>query len=141
MTSTRKAPFGPKRPFCRYSPSASSAAMGRVGSWSNPQTWVGRPAMADSGKSLACTTTPDLASAVTILLIFISLFPLNVKTELSRTSNLRPATIDRQFGAGREGRVEREEENSLGDLLRRSPALHRNHALHLLLDLGCHAGK
>jgi hypothetical protein len=44
---------------------------GRVGSWSNPQILVGRPAIAVSGRSLACTTTPDLLSAVTILRIFI----------------------------------------------------------------------
>ena len=51
-------------------------------------------------------------------------------------SQLRPTAIDRKLGAGREGRIEREEEDGLGDLLRRPPALHGNHAGHLLLNLG-----
>src|SRR5271170_6207270 len=38
---------------------------------------------------------------------------------------LGPAPIDWKFGAGRESRVERKEEDGLGDFLRRAPALHR----------------
>src|SRR5277367_1680500 len=49
---------------------------------------------------------------------------------------LRPTPVDGQFGTGREGRVEREEEDGLGDLVRRPPALHGNHADHHLPDLG-----
>ena len=37
-------------------------------------------------------------------------------------SELCPTAVDRQFGAGRESRVEREEEDGLGDFLRRSPS-------------------
>ena len=36
--------------------------------------------MVVSSKSFACTATPDLLSAVTILRIFISLSPLKVKS-------------------------------------------------------------
>ena len=53
---------------------------------------------------------------------------------------------DLQFGAGREGRVEGEEEDGFGDLLRRSEALRRNPVLEqelpsrgLLLFLATHA--
>ena len=35
------------------------------------------------------------------------------------TLELRPAPVYRNLGAGREGRIEREEEDSLGDLIRR----------------------
>ncbi len=58
---------------------------------------------------------------------------------LSRTVHtleLRPTAIDRKLGAGREGRIEREEEDGLGDFLRHPPALHRNHTDHLLPNLG-----
>ena len=41
-------------------------------------------------------------------------------------SELRTTPIDRKFGAGREGRVEREEEDGLRDLLRGPEALHRD---------------
>ena len=34
------------------------------------------------------------------------------------TLELRPSSVYRQFGAGREGRIEREEEDGLGDLVR-----------------------
>ena len=57
----------------------------------------------------------------------------------SRTAHnleLRPSPVDRKFGAGREGCVEREEEDGLRDFLRRPPALHGNHADHLLPKLG-----
>src|SRR5271163_710809 len=50
-------------------------------------------------------------------------------------SQLRPPPIDRKFGAGREGRTEREEEDGLGDLVRRPPALHGVHTDHLLPKL------
>ena len=53
-------------------------------------------------------------------------------------SELRPTPVDRQFGAGRKGRLEREEENGLGDFLRRPEALHWNNAKHALLDLSTH---
>ena len=56
-------------------------------------------------------------------------------TDLSN-SELRPTAIDGKLGAGREGRIEREEEDGLGDFLRLPPALQGNHALHLLLNLG-----
>src|SRR5271169_4561994 len=49
---------------------------------------------------------------------------------------LRPTAIDRNLGAGREGRIERKEEDRLCDFLRRPPALHGNHAAHLLPKLG-----
>jgi hypothetical protein len=49
---------------------------------------------------------------------------------------LRPTAIDRNLGAGGEGRIEREEEDGLGDFLRLSPALHRDHTCHLLPNLG-----
>src|SRR5271167_4305981 len=49
---------------------------------------------------------------------------------------LRPSSVYRKLGAGREGRVEREEEDGLGDFLRRPPALHRDHTDHLLPNLG-----
>src|SRR5271168_3729044 len=59
-----------------------------------------------------------------------------------QASELRPAPIDRKFSAGREGRVERKEEDGLRDFLRRPPALHRDHTKHLLPDLrGCVTGK
>jgi hypothetical protein len=51
---------------------------------------------------------------------------------------LRPAPIDWKFGAGREGRIEREEEDGLRDFLRRPPALHRIDVTHLPRDLGSH---
>src|SRR5713226_5992020 len=51
---------------------------------------------------------------------------------------LRPSSVYRKFGAGREGRIEREEEDGLRDFLRRPPALHRDHTNHLLPNLrGC----
>src|SRR5882757_1552217 len=37
------------------------------------------------------------------------------------TLELRPSSVYRQFGAGREGRVEREEKDGLCDFLRRPP--------------------
>jgi len=52
------------------------------------------------------------------------------------TLELRPSSVYRKLGAGREGRIEREEEDGLGDFLRHSPALHRNHTGHLLPNLG-----
>lgn len=51
-------------------------------------------------------------------------------------SELRPASIDGEFGASCEGRVECEEEDGLSDFLRRPPAFHRNHACHLVPDVG-----
>src|SRR5271169_487879 len=55
---------------------------------------------------------------------------------------LRPSSVYRKLSASREGRVERKEEDGLRDFLRRPPALHRDHADHLLPSLGgCVAGK
>src|SRR5271168_1780166 len=55
---------------------------------------------------------------------------------------LRPTPIDRKLGTGRDGRIEREEEDGLGDFLRRPPALHRDHTNHLFPNLsGCVSGK
>src|SRR5271155_2724859 len=55
---------------------------------------------------------------------------------------LRPSSVYRKLGAGREGCIEREEEDGLGDLVRRPPALHRNHTNHLFPNLsGCVTGK
>src|ERR1700722_3310985 len=55
---------------------------------------------------------------------------------------LRPAPIDRKFSTGREGRVERKEEDGLRNFLRRPPTLHRDHANHLFPNLsGCVSGK
>ena len=51
---------------------------------------------------------------------------------------LRPAPIDRKFGAGREGRVERKEKGRLRNFLRRPEALHGNHADGFLPNLGDH---
>jgi len=51
---------------------------------------------------------------------------------------LRPSPVYRKLGAGREGRIEREEEDGLGDLVRRPEALHRAHTDHLLPKLGGH---
>src|SRR5271169_5845539 len=51
---------------------------------------------------------------------------------------LRPSSVYRKLGAGREGRVEREEEDGLRDFLRRPPALHRIDVAHLPSDLGSH---
>jgi hypothetical protein len=51
-------------------------------------------------------------------------------------SELRPTAIDRNLGAGREGRIEPKEEDHFRDFLRRSPALHRDHTGHLLPNLG-----
>ena len=51
-------------------------------------------------------------------------------------SELRPTPIDRKFGAGREGRVEREEEDGLRDFLRRPEALHRDRLASSPRDLG-----
>src|SRR5271168_5317767 len=60
----------------------------------------------------------------------------------STTLELRPSSVYRKLGAGREGRIEREEEDGLGDLVRRPPALHGNHTDHLLPNLGsCVSGK
>jgi hypothetical protein len=42
------------------------------------------------------------------------------------TLELRPSSVDRKFGAGREGRIKREEEDGLRDFLRRPSALHRD---------------
>src|SRR5271165_3056517 len=57
-------------------------------------------------------------------------------------SQLRPTPVDRKLGAGREGRVEREEEDGLRNFLRRPPALHRDHTNHLFPNLsGCVTGK
>src|SRR5271154_6839315 len=52
------------------------------------------------------------------------------------TLELRPSSVYRKLGAGRVGRIEREEEDGLRDFLRRPPALHGNHADHLLPKLG-----
>src|SRR5271168_543895 len=49
---------------------------------------------------------------------------------------LRPSSVYRKFGAGREGRIKREKEDGLRDFLRLPPALHRDHTDHLLPDLG-----
>ena len=57
-------------------------------------------------------------------------------SRMVHTLELRPSSVYRKLGAGRVGRVEREEEDGLGDLLRRAPALHGNHADHLLPKLG-----
>src|SRR5271155_4499948 len=55
---------------------------------------------------------------------------------------LRPSSVYRKLGAGREGRVERKEEDGLRDFLRRPPALHRDHANHLFPNLSdCVSGK
>src|SRR5260370_40986637 len=51
------------------------------------------------------------------------------------TLELRPSSVYRKLGAGREGRIEREEEDGLGDLVRRSEALHRAHSGHLFPKL------
>src|SRR6516164_8953356 len=51
-------------------------------------------------------------------------------------SELRPTAIYRKLGAGREDRVEREEDDGLGDFLRSPEALHGSHAGHLLPNLG-----
>jgi hypothetical protein len=51
---------------------------------------------------------------------------------------LRPSSFDRKFGTGREGRIERKEEDGLGDFFRRPEALHGNHADRLLPNLGGH---
>jgi hypothetical protein len=40
-------------------------------------------------------------------------------------SELRPTPIDRQFGAGRKGSVEREEANGLGDFVTGASSGHR----------------
>jgi len=48
---------------------------------------------------------------------------------------LRPTPVDRKFGASREGRIEREEEDGLRNFLRRPEALHGNHTAHLLPNL------
>ena len=56
------------------------------------------------------------------------------------TLDLRPSSVDRKFGAGREGRIEREDEDGLCDFVRRPPALHRDHVNHLLPNLGDGAG-
>src|SRR5271170_649922 len=59
-----------------------------------------------------------------------------IPSRMVHISELRPPSVYRKFGAGREGRVERKEEDGLGDFLRRPPALHGNHAGHLLPKLG-----
>src|SRR6185437_2525078 len=53
-------------------------------------------------------------------------------------SELRPTPVHRKFGAGRKSRIERQEEDGLCDFLRRSEALHGNHADRLLPNLGGH---
>src|SRR5271156_5110803 len=57
-------------------------------------------------------------------------------SRMIHTLELRPSSVYRKFGAGREGRIEREEEDGLRDFLRHPPALHRNHTDHLLPNLG-----
>jgi len=47
-------------------------------------------------------------------------------------SELGHAPVHGEFVSGRVGRVEPEEEDGLGDLVRRPPALHRAHTDHLL---------
>ena len=71
-------------------------------------------------------------TANTYFLFFFSRF------SSSRVSllELRPSSVYRKLCAGREGRIEREEEDGLGDFLRRPPALHRDHTDHLLPNLG-----
>ncbi len=49
---------------------------------------------------------------------------------------MRPTPIDRELGAGREGRIEREEENGLGDFLRLPEARHGDHTARMSPDLG-----
>ena len=63
---------------------------------------------------------------------FATLVAVWALPESTSASQLRPTAIDRKLGAGREGRIEREEEDGLGDFLRRPPALHRDHTDHLL---------
>src|SRR5271156_4115440 len=60
----------------------------------------------------------------------------SLPSRMVHTLELRPSSVYRKFGAGREGRIEREEEDRLRDFLRRAPALHGNHAGHLLPKLG-----
>jgi hypothetical protein len=53
-------------------------------------------------------------------------------------SELRPTPVDRNLKAGRERRVEREEEDGLRDLLRRPEALHRDDAECVFPHVGPH---
>src|SRR5258707_7880406 len=61
---------------------------------------------------------------------------LNLNAYRVLRSELRPTAIDRKFHAGRECRIEPEEEDGLCDFLRCPPALHRDHTGHLLPNLG-----
>lgn len=54
------------------------------------------------------------------------------------SSEVRPTAVDRKLSAVREGGVEREEKDGLGDFLRRSETLHGNHADRLFPNLGGH---
>jgi hypothetical protein len=66
----------------------------------------------------------------------------SLPSRMVHTLELRPSSVYRRFSSGREGRVERKEEDGLRDFLRRPPALHRDHANHLFPNLsGCVSGK